>query len=175
MKLKGNIGQGKTTSNTRTQVHPGSHIPTHIFFMCSHICTWPVRTWVQTTPFRIMVNVVVTKETISIHKLSIFLNRSNTSQDAHQQNYASFGCWEIKIYIIITKNIRYLLWNRWVALLSWHVSYNWGSGNSVHQSFTWFLSVNWRKSTFYRSRVRILFQNKQLTAYCDVIDTWASR
>ena len=46
-----------------------------------------------------------------------------------------------------------------LALLSWHVPYNCGSGNSVHQSFTWFMSLNWRKSTFYRSRVPILFQN----------------
>ena len=33
---------------------------------------------------------------------------------------------------------------RGLALLSWHVPYNWGSGNSVHQSF---LSLYWRKST----------------------------
>ena len=46
-----------------------------------------------------------------------------------------------------------------LALLSWHVPYNWGSGNSVHQSFTWFLSLNWCNSTFYHSWVPILFQN----------------
>ena len=46
-----------------------------------------------------------------------------------------------------------------LALLYWHEPYNWGSGNSVHQSFTWFVSLNWRKSTFYRSRVPILFRN----------------
>ena len=54
---------------------------------------------------------------------------------------------------------RYLLWNRGTWRLSWHVPYNWGSGNSVHQSFTWFMSLNWRKSTLYRSRVPMLFQN----------------
>ena len=48
---------------------------------------------------------------------------------------------------------------RGLAPLSWHVPYNWGSWNSVHQSFTWFLSLNWLKSTFYRSRVPISFQN----------------
>ena len=30
---------------------------------------------------------------------------------------------------------------------------------SVHRSFMWFLLLNWRKSTFYRSQVLILFQN----------------
>ena len=39
---------------------------------------------------------------------------------------------------------------RGLALLSRHVPYNWGSQNSVHQSFTRFLTLNWRKSTFYR-------------------------
>ena len=38
---------------------------------------------------------------------------------------------------------------RGLVLLSWHVPYNWGSGNSVHPSFTWFLSLNWRKSTLF--------------------------
>ena len=37
---------------------------------------------------------------------------------------------------------------RCLALLSYHVPYNWGSGNSTHQSFTWFILLNWRKSTF---------------------------
>ena len=37
---------------------------------------------------------------------------------------------------------------RGLALLSWHVPYNWGSGNSVHPSFTWFPSLNWCKSAF---------------------------
>ena len=35
----------------------------------------------------------------------------------------------------------------------------WDSGNLVHPSFTWFLSLNWHKSTFYCSRMPILFQN----------------
>ena len=48
---------------------------------------------------------------------------------------------------------------RGLALLSWHVPYNWDSGNLVHPSFTWFLSLNWHKSTFYCSRMPILFQN----------------
>ena len=48
---------------------------------------------------------------------------------------------------------------RGLALLSWHVRYNWGSGNSVHPSFTWFPHLNWRKSTFHRTRVPISFQN----------------
>ena len=48
---------------------------------------------------------------------------------------------------------------RGLALLSWHVLYHWGSGNTVHPSFTQFLSLNWRKSTFYCSRVPISFQN----------------
>ena len=30
---------------------------------------------------------------------------------------------------------------RGLALLSWHVPYNWSSGISVHPSFTWFLSL----------------------------------
>ena len=53
---------------------------------------------------------------------------------------------------------------RGLALLSWHVPYNWGSGNSVHQSFTWLLPLYWRKSTFYCSRVPIFFS--KLTADC---------
>ena len=47
---------------------------------------------------------------------------------------------------------------RGLALLSWHVPYNWGSGNSVHQSFTWFLSLNWRKSTFSAPGCRYYFK-----------------
>ena len=54
---------------------------------------------------------------------------------------------------------------RGLALLSLHVLYHWGSGNSVHPSFTQFQSLNWRKSTFNCSRVPILFQT--LTA-----DAW---
>ena len=63
-------------------------------------------------------------------------------------------------YIMISKKYPLSpLKPRGLVLLSWHVPYNWGSGNSVHQSFTWFLSLYWCKSTFYRSRVPILFQN----------------
>ena len=46
-----------------------------------------------------------------------------------------------------------------LALLLWHVPYNWGSGNSVHPLFTWFLSLKWCKLTFYHSWVPIWFQN----------------
>ena len=64
------------------------------------------------------------------------------------------------IYIIICEKYSLSPLKLWgLALLSWHVHYNWGSGNSVHKSFTWFLSLNWCKSTFYRFRVPILFQN----------------
>ena len=64
------------------------------------------------------------------------------------------------LYYNCKKYLQSPLKPRGLALLSWHVPYNWGSGNSVHQSFTWFLSLtgNWRKSTFYRSRCRYHFK-----------------
>ena len=54
---------------------------------------------------------------------------------------------------------------RGLELLSWHVPYNWSSGNSVQQSFIWFLSLYWRKSKLYCSRVPILFQNGLLARH----------
>ena len=53
---------------------------------------------------------------------------------------------------------------------SWHQPNISGSVDLVHRSFLWFLWLNWLKSTFFRSQVPNLFQNKMLT-YCDVIDT----
>ena len=54
------------------------------------------------------------------------------------------------IYIIIAKNIRYLLWNRgfWRSLNNYQPNI-FDPVYSVHQSFMWFLWLNWRKSTSY--------------------------
>ena len=64
---------------------------------------------------------------------------------------SSRNIFEIKvlysIYIIISQNIRYLLWNR--GLIEQYLPNISDPVYSVHQSFMWFLWLNWRKSTFY--------------------------
>ena len=68
------------------------------------------------------------------------MHNSHPLNVLHWYNHMTSWC----IYIIITKNIRYLLWNPglWRPLNNTYPIF-------LTQSFMLFLWLNWRKSTFY--------------------------
>ena len=66
--------------------------------------------------------------------------------------------WQMLVkHILTAKNMSYLL-NRG-AWCSFHNTYQTFRAPCVQRTDHWFLSLNWRKSKFYRSRVLILFLN----------------